>query len=47
MLDPALNVPLGDVALQAGLAGIATIVSAVAATALLRRLQPAELLREA
>jgi putative ABC transport system permease protein len=47
VLDPALTLPAGDIVLQAGLAGAATLVSAAAATALLRRLQPAELLREA
>jgi hypothetical protein len=39
--------PAGDIVLQAALAGAATLVSAAAATALLRRLKPAELLREA
>ncbi|MEA2242219.1 MAG: putative transport system permease protein [Solirubrobacteraceae bacterium] len=47
VLDPALTLPAGDIVLQAALAGAATLVSAAAATALLRRLKPAELLREA
>jgi putative ABC transport system permease protein len=47
VLDPALTVPAGDIVLQAVLAGAATLASALAATALLRRMRPAELLREA
>jgi putative ABC transport system permease protein len=47
VLDPVLAFPSGEIALQAGLTGAAALVSAVAATALLRRLKPAELLREA
>jgi putative ABC transport system permease protein len=46
VLAPGLAVPIGDLALVAGLAGVATLIAAVAATALLARLQPAELLRE-
>jgi putative ABC transport system permease protein len=47
VLDPALTVPAGDIVLQAVLASAATLASALAATALLRRMRPAELLREA
>jgi putative ABC transport system permease protein len=46
VLDPTLTVPGGEIALRTGLAGAATLASALAAAALLRRLKPAELLRE-
>jgi hypothetical protein len=38
--------PALDVAVLAGLAAAATLVSALVATAMLRRLRPTELLRE-
>jgi putative ABC transport system permease protein len=47
ILHPGLTLPAGDVALLAGLAGAGTLASALAATALLRRCRPTELLREA
>jgi putative ABC transport system permease protein len=46
ILPPSLAVPAGDLALVVGLAALATLATALAATALLGRLQPAELLRE-
>jgi putative ABC transport system permease protein len=46
VLHPRLTVSAGDVALLAALAGGATLASALAATTLLRRLRPMELLRE-
>ena len=46
ILDPRLALPAGDIARLVVLAGAATVASALAATALLRRLKPAELLRE-
>jgi hypothetical protein len=47
ILDPRLTFPVGRVAALAGLALAATVVSALTATAMLRRLRPTELLREA
>jgi putative ABC transport system permease protein len=47
VLDPTVALPGADIAVQAGLAGAATLATALAATALLRRYEPAELLREA
>ncbi|MGI9098058.1 MAG: FtsX-like permease family protein [Solirubrobacteraceae bacterium] len=47
VLDPSLALPAADIALPAGLAFAATLAAALVATATLRRLQPAELLREA
>lgn len=47
VLDPAVALPGAEIAVRAGLAGVATLVTALAATALLRRYEPAELLREA
>ncbi|HEX5926471.1 MAG TPA: FtsX-like permease family protein [Baekduia sp.] len=47
ILRPSLALPGRDIVLLAVLAGAATLVSALAATAMLRRLKPAELLREA
>jgi putative ABC transport system permease protein len=47
ILHPRLTFPAGDIAVLAVLAGGATLASALAATALLRRLKPMELLREA
>ncbi|HEY0345549.1 MAG TPA: FtsX-like permease family protein [Solirubrobacteraceae bacterium] len=46
VLDPTLTIPGGEIVLRAALAGAATLASALAAAALLRRLKPAELLRE-
>jgi ABC-type antimicrobial peptide transport system permease subunit len=46
VLHPRLTVSAGDVALLAALVGGATLASALAATTLLRRLRPMELLRE-
>ncbi len=46
ILDPAWRFAAGDIAAIIALAAAATLVSALAATALLRRLEPAELLRE-
>jgi putative ABC transport system permease protein len=47
VLDPTVALPGAGIAVQAGLAGAATLATAMAATALLRRYEPAELLREA
>ena len=47
ILNPSLAFPARDIVLLAVLAGAATLASALAATAMLRRLKPAELLREA
>jgi hypothetical protein len=47
VLDPAVAPSGADIAVQAGLAGAATLATALGATALLRRYEPAELLREA
>jgi ABC-type antimicrobial peptide transport system permease subunit len=47
ILHPSLTFPAADVALLAGLAGVGTLASALVATALLGRLKPTELLREA
>ncbi|MEA2234280.1 MAG: putative transport system permease protein [Solirubrobacteraceae bacterium] len=46
ILPPGLVLPALDVAVLAGLAAAATLVSALVATAMLRRLRPTELLRE-
>ncbi|HEX8158422.1 MAG TPA: FtsX-like permease family protein [Solirubrobacteraceae bacterium] len=46
ILPPGLVLPALDVAALAGLAAAATLVSALVATAMLRRLRPTELLRE-
>jgi putative ABC transport system permease protein len=46
VLDPAVALPGAGIAARAGLAAVATLVTALAATALLRRYEPAELLRE-
>jgi putative ABC transport system permease protein len=46
ILDPTLIFLGGDILLPAALAGASTLASAFAATALLRRLKPTELLRE-
>jgi putative ABC transport system permease protein len=46
ILRPSVTFPVGDIALLAGLALAATLVSSLAATAILRRLKPTELLRE-
>ena len=46
ILDPGTVLPVGRVAALAGIAIAATLGSALAATALLRRLNPTELLRE-
>ncbi|MEA2441562.1 MAG: putative transport system permease protein [Thermoleophilaceae bacterium] len=45
-LRPEFTIPAGDLLLLAGLAIAATVVSALVATAMLRRLKPTELLRE-
>jgi putative ABC transport system permease protein len=47
ILDPRLAVPAADLVLLAVLTGVAALASALAATTLLRRLKPTELLREA
>jgi putative ABC transport system permease protein len=47
ILRPEFTIPAGDLALLAGLALAATVISSLAATAILRRLKPTELLREA
>jgi putative ABC transport system permease protein len=47
VLDPSMPFPAADIALPAALACAAALASALAATAALRRLKPAELLREA
>jgi putative ABC transport system permease protein len=47
ILDPRVAFPAGDIATLAGLALVSTLASALVATALLRRLRPTELLREA
>jgi putative ABC transport system permease protein len=46
VLRPAVTFPLADVAVLVAMVGAATIASGLGATALLRRLRPAELLRE-
>jgi len=46
VLLPVFTLAVRDVALLAGLAMVATVAAALAATALLRRLRPTELLRE-
>ena len=46
ILDPGLAFPVRDVAAPAVLAGAATVISGLTATAWLRRLKPAELLRD-
>jgi putative ABC transport system permease protein len=46
ILDPGVTFPAGRIALLAGLTLAATLVSALTATAMLRRLRPTELLRE-
>ncbi|HWT25005.1 MAG TPA: ABC transporter permease, partial [Solirubrobacteraceae bacterium] len=46
ILDPPVTFPLGGVATLAGLAAAGTLAAALAATAMLRRLRPTELLRE-
>ena len=46
ILDPTVTYPLGRIAALAALTVLATLGSALAATALLRRIQPTELLRE-
>jgi putative ABC transport system permease protein len=47
ILDPRVRVPAGDILGVAALAIAATLASALVGTALLRRLKPTELLREA
>jgi len=47
ILHPSLTFPAREIAQLAALAGAATLGSALVATALLRHLKPAELLREA
>jgi putative ABC transport system permease protein len=47
ILDPGLTFSAGDIATLVALALAATLVSALTATAVLRRLRPTELLREA
>jgi putative ABC transport system permease protein len=47
ILRPSLTFPAWDIALLAGLVGVGTLASALAATAMLRRLRATELLREA
>ena len=46
VLDPGANVPVGDLALLVALVIVAAVVSTLAATAILRRLEPTTLLRE-
>ena len=46
ILDPRMTLPLGQLASLSALVVVAAIVSGLAATELLRRLQPAEILRE-
>ncbi len=46
ILDPRMTLPLGQLASLSALVVLAAIVSGLAATELLRRLQPAEILRE-
>ena len=47
ILEPALRLPAGDIAVVAALTCVATLASALAGTALLRRRKPSEVLREA
>jgi putative ABC transport system permease protein len=47
VLDPGTSFPLGEIGLLVALVIAAALVSALAATSILRRLEPAELLREA
>ena len=47
VLDPGTTLPIGEIALLITLVLVAALVSALSATAILRRLEPAELLREA
>lgn len=47
VLEPALRLPAGDIAVVAALTCVATLASALAGTALLRRRKPSEVLREA
>jgi putative ABC transport system permease protein len=46
ILDPTVTFPVGRIALLAGMVGVATLVSGLAATEILRRLKPTEILRE-
>ena len=46
ILDPRMTLPLGQLASLSALVVVAAIVSGLAATELLRRLQPTEILRE-
>ena len=46
ILDPRLTLPARELAMLAGLALAAALLSALAATAVLRRLSPTEILRE-
>jgi putative ABC transport system permease protein len=46
ILRPEFTIPAGDLALLAALALVATVISSLVATAILRRLKPTELLRE-
>ena len=46
ILDPRLTLPARELAMLAGLAMAAALLSALAATAILRRLSPTEILRE-
>jgi putative ABC transport system permease protein len=46
ILDPGVAIPVGRIALLAGLAAAGTLASSLTATAILRRLEPSELLRE-
>jgi ABC-type antimicrobial peptide transport system permease subunit len=47
VLDPGTTLPVGEIATLITLVLAAALVSALGATAILRRLEPAELLREA
>jgi ABC-type antimicrobial peptide transport system permease subunit len=46
VLDPTIAFPLAHIALLAALVLVATVASALAATEILRRLRPTEILRE-
>jgi putative ABC transport system permease protein len=46
ILDPTLNLPIGRIAMLSVLVLTATIISGLAATEILRRLRPTEILRE-
>jgi putative ABC transport system permease protein len=46
ILDPTVTFPLGRISMLAALVLVATLVSSVAATEILRRLHPSEILRE-